>query len=209
MKQITVQLICEVFPKSNIGLVNQLVPYLQDYLPHFLIDTPLEVCHFLAQAAHETDDFNTLTEYASGEAYEGREDLGNIRKGDGKLFRGHGVFQDTGRRNHFLSGEAILNHEYFGNDRFVFKNNAVLTVPTLLAIPRWAVASACFYWNRKDLSSLCVPDGQLVTIKRLIKGVWVSYMCSPLEAITRKINGGMNGFKDRKDNYERLKIALL
>lgn len=209
MKQISVELLQKVFPKSNIALVNELVPYFREYLPHFLIDSPLEICHFLAQAAHETDSFNTLTEYASGAAYEGRKDLGNVQKGDGILFRGHGIFQDTGRKNHFLAGEAILNHEWFGDDRLIFKNNVVLKVPVLLATPRWSVASACFYWNRHNLSSLCVLDTQKVIIRRLIKGVWVKYECSPIEAITRKINGGINGFEHRKANYEKLNIALL
>jgi putative chitinase len=209
MKKISVQILSEVFPKSDIGLVNQLVPHLQNQLPHFLIDSPLEVCHFLAQAAHETDDFNSLTEYASGASYEGRKDLGNVQAGDGKFFRGHGIFQVTGRKNHFLAGQEILNEEFFGNDRFIFKDNAVLKVPVLLALPSWAVASACFYWNRNNLSSLCMPDEEKVIIRRKIKGVWANYECSPIEAITRRINGGMNGFDERKENYEKLKIALL
>lgn len=210
MNQITVEILRQVFPKLNLDLVQQLVPYFQDYLPHFLIDSPLEVCHFLAQAAHETDSFNTLTEYASGVAYEGRKDLGNTLKGDGRLFKGHGIFQTTGKINHVLAANELKSNPFFNiNDRVDFDNDLILKKPELLAKPQWAVASACFYWNSKDLSSLCVPDSQVVTIRRLINGQWQNYQCFPIEAITRKINGGMNGFAQRKANYEKLKIALL
>lgn len=209
MKQISVEILRTVFPHSNNALVEQLVPYFQSYLPHFLIDSDLEMCHFLAQAAHETDDFKTLTEYATGKAYEGRVDLGNIEKGDGSFFRGHGIFQVTGRKNHFLAGEAILGDVFFGEARNVFENNSVLKIPVLLATPQWAVASACAYWNRKNIPTMCVSDNRIVTIRRLINGKWINYQCSPIEAITRTINGGMNGFEQRKDNYKKLKLALL
>jgi predicted chitinase len=65
--------------------------------------------------------------------------------------------------------------------------------------------AALIFWIDKDLNSLCVPDNQKVTIKRLNSSGWYNYTCSPIEAITRKINGGVNGFEDRIKNYELLK----
>ncbi|MBP2446977.1 hypothetical protein [Rhizobium leguminosarum] len=32
------------------------------------IDAPLRICHFTAQIAHESDGFQTMSEYASGAA---------------------------------------------------------------------------------------------------------------------------------------------
>src|ERR1700730_10865431 len=75
----------------------------QDFIAQGGIDTPLRLCHFMAQLAHESAHFGVTREFASGAAYEGRRDLGNTEPGDGQRYRGRGLIQTTGRANY---GEA-------------------------------------------------------------------------------------------------------
>lgn len=103
------------------------------------IDTPGRVAEFLAQACLETDYFRVLEEYASGAAYEGRKDLGNVVAGDGKRFKGRGIFQCTGRDNYARYGKRL------GLD--------LIKEPALAARPDISVRIAVLYWNDKGLNA--------------------------------------------------------
>lgn len=54
----------------------------------------------MANILHETGNMKYMKEIASGEAYNGRRDLGNVQPGDGPRFKGAGVLQLTGRHNY-------------------------------------------------------------------------------------------------------------
>jgi putative chitinase len=124
-------------------------------LDKYQINTRLRDAHFLAQTCEESDGFCTTEEYASGAAYEGRKDLGNSQKGDGRLFKGRGLLQLTGRGNYASYGPAL------GLD--------LVANPALAAEPVNSLLIACEFWKRHNLNSLADGDN-LIAITRTING---------------------------------------
>lgn len=163
--------ICEVKKLHNIDKFFQL---LVDFMKLTHIDTTLRAAAFLATIAHESCRFVYTEERAKGVLYEGREDLGNVHPGDGPKYKGRGLIQVTGRYNY-----EQLSID-FGED--------FINYPEKLAEPYYAVMSACWFWNRKNLNELA-DRGEF-------------------KAITKKVNGGLNGWSDRLHLYERAKMIL-
>ncbi|MCI2243802.1 hypothetical protein L3067_04165 [Xanthomonas sp. PPL568] len=128
---------------------------LEDACIQFGIVTALEKAHFLAQVAHESDGFATATEYASGRAYEGRADLGNVQPGDGVRFKGRGLIQLTGREN-YAAFSAAMGRDF-------------LASPELVAGLPYAALVAGWFWKRKNLNPLADQD-DIVAITRRING---------------------------------------
>src|SRR5678810_976941 len=132
----------ETIASISTKLMPLLVEWINSICPTYEIDTAQEYAHFLAQACHESDHFKTTKEYASGKAYEGRRDLGNVMAGDGVKYKGRGIFQTTGRANYIQLGIRK------GDPAFFIDN------PELLELPENAVWSACEYWKTRGLNDI-------------------------------------------------------
>lgn len=171
---LTKEMIKSIAPNSKEEIIAPLVGYLNKHMPKYEVNNYLRVCHFLAQAAHEAASFRTLEEYASGSAYEGRKDLGNVNKGDGVRYKGRGIFQLTGRANYRSIGAKI------GMD---LENN-----PELAESPEVSVLTALEYWKSRGLNAFADKDD--------------------VTSITKKINGGLNGFDDRKKYLAKAKSVI-
>ena len=92
-----------------------------------------QIAYILGTAKHESDNFNTMTEYASGSDYEGRQDLGNTQAGDGTKYKGAGYVQITGRNNYDkyskLTGLDLIGNPNLAKDP---KTSAFITVNGIL-----------------------------------------------------------------------------
>lgn len=170
---ITVDELEQIMPHAG-GRAARFADALRRAMEEFDINTPQRQCAFLAQIAHESGQLRYVRELASGNAYEGRADLGNVCDGDGVRFKGRGLIQITGRSNYERCGREL------GLD--------LVNQPELLEETDAACRSAAWFWQRRGLNELADADD--------------------FRAITKRINGGYNGYEDRLAFYRRAQEVL-
>lgn len=115
-------------------------------------------------------------EAIANRVYSDRLGNGSEASGEGWLYRGRGLIQVTGKTNYRQCSLGL-----FGDER-------LLTSPELLHQWHWAVESAGWYWNLRNLNALADGDD--------------------FERVTRAINGGLNGQAHRLELY-RQALGLL
>lgn len=146
-----------VLPLAAASKIDRFFEPLKAGMTRYGITTPLQMAHFIAQLGHESMSFLYTEELASGEAYEGRADLGNTQPGDGKRFKGRGLIQLTGRANY------AAYSKYTGVD-YVAK-------PTLLSTdPMVAVDVSCWFWKDRGVDKLAEMDDVKAVTKRINGG---------------------------------------
>lgn len=176
--------------RKGLGITRERADFWDDWLNEAMslygINTKPRIAAFLAQVGHESARLRYTSEIWGPtkvqRRYEGRRDLGNIYPGDGSRFRGHGLIQTTGRYNHRRVTQRL---------RARFPNMGVPDFeanPKLLTLPRWAALSAADYWDMINGNALA-DAGQFKTL-------------------TRKINGGLNGYEDRLNLLASMRKAL-
>lgn len=166
MTQITKEQLGSMLPNATQANLERFIVPLIDAMDKYGITSPLRICAFMAQVSVETGGLNymhelwgptpeqTLYERDFGHAWpptpedrrnESAWSLGNSEVGDGRKFRGHGIFQITGRANHqYVSKE--LGVDFVSN-------------PELLEGPVYACASAGHFWMTHDINRFAdIPD---------------------------------------------------
>lgn len=174
-----------------------------DVTEKFQINTPLRLCHFLAQCAHESGNFKATSEnlnygakglrsifgkYFPTEAkaleYERKpEKIANLvyggRMGNGPEASGEG-FKYRGRGYIQLTGKT--NYQAF--DKVVPED--ITTNPDLVAT-KYPLLSAAWFWNSRTLNTLAD------------KGA----LDADVAAVTKKVNGGTHGLIDRIEKFKK------
>ncbi len=175
-----------------------------DTVAKFDLGTPLRLAHFLAQCGHESAGFKAVTEnlnygakglqsifkkYFPTEAkaleyerkpekianlvYANRMSNGDEASGDGWRFRGRGYIQLTGRAN------------YTAFNRFVDGDDVVAN-PDLVAT-KYPLLSAGWFFNSNGIHRLADGGASKANV----------------EAVTRRVNGGLIGIDHRLSEFER------
>ncbi|WP_420100196.1 basic endochitinase [Corynebacterium sp.] len=164
----------------SLARATEMLPGMENAMRAAQITTSLRAAHWCSQIGHESVGLQYMEEIASGAAYNGRADLGNVQPGDGPRYKGSGPIQLTGRNNfraftRWANAQGHTNLDFEAQPQLVRSN------------PKWGFLAASWYWTvaRPQLNAQADRDD--------------------VEAVTRSINGGTNGIADRRARLARCK----
>jgi predicted chitinase/uncharacterized protein YvpB len=146
----------DIMPDATSSDIQTYTEPLNKVLSDFEINTPTRAAAFIAQVAHESGQLYYKEEIASGDAYEGRSDLGNTQPGDGRRYKGRGLIQLTGRANYREAGQAM---------NFPLEQNPDRVVQD----PYTNAAVAGWYWKSRNINA-AADAGDFEKVTRLING---------------------------------------
>lgn len=141
--------------ETQTRIVGAISSIFSETLDKYEINTRLRIAHFMGQVTHECAGFRTTEEFASGAAYENREDLGNIHQGDGERYKGRGLIQLTGRANYQDVGNVL--------------GLPLEDTPEIAAEPVISLKIACEYWKKHHINTAADRD-DLISATRLVNG---------------------------------------
>ena len=180
---------------------DSVIAQIPEVMEKFQINTPLRLCHFLAQCGHESGNFKAVNEnlnygakgllglfkkYFPTEAkaleYERKpEKIANLiyggRMGNGPEATGEG-YKYRGRGYIQLTGKD----NYSAFDKVVPEN--ILETPDLVAT-KYPLLSAAWFWNSRGLNALADKGPSELDVT----------------GITKKVNGGTIGLVDRIKHF--------
>lgn len=142
-------------PGLSASRAQELVGFNNAAMREFAITTLNRAQYWLAHVGHESVSLRHFEEIASGAAYEGRRDLGNVIAGDGRRFKGRGPIQITGRANYRRIGR-ILGLDLVGQ-------------PHLAAQPAHAFRVSAAWWYHAGVNGYA-DRGDFVGATKRING---------------------------------------
>ncbi len=183
MMKITKGQVLQIMPTAK-ERVGKYLAYINSYAEVFEIDTPLRMAHYLAQIAHESGELRYTVEQGARSYFDKYDtgklalQLGNTPQKDGDGYK------YRGRGLIQITGRS----NYDAYNRSAYCGGDVMTHPELLEKPLGAVKSSMWWWKTHGLNILADNDD-------VVK-------------ITKRINGGQNGLKERCGYLARAKRAL-
>lgn len=149
-------------------------------LDSWAISTKLRQAHFLAQIAHESGELKWLKElWGPTHSQSGYE----FREDLGNTESGDG-FKFRGRGLIQVTGRA----NYAKASQAIYGDDRLLETPELLQEPEGAATSAAWFWYSHGINQIADTDD--------------------IRAVTRAVNGGLNGLEERQVYLDRAKQAL-
>jgi predicted chitinase len=199
----------EIMPSMPIERARTMLPAIVETCQRWGITSKLQVAAFLAQTGMESGAYRYLEEIASGDAYEGRTDLGNTQSGDGRRYKGRGWIQLTGRANYRRAGADL--------------GMPLEASPEQVAQPRLAGLVSGWFWRkgsaRGDLNELARNAASPIALGPRDTERWNSKRAAlagqgkdvssfdrqprGFDLITLGVNGGFNGKPERDVIFDR------
>ena len=143
-------------PKGS-DLFDRYMPFLASGLVEFRLTEKKMVAAIVATAVHETASFTTVTQFGSGQVFEGRKDLGNTEQGDGDKYKGRGLIQITGRSNYALYSRKLgVNLVEFPEDA----NEPDIAARVLCA----------YFKDREARFAAALENSDIAQVRRLVSG---------------------------------------
>lgn len=159
MSKITSDLLAKLAPGTKPdSLRDRFIPFLNEACPRYGITTELRVAAFLATICFESNYFRATKE---GLARNGSKARAAQNKYWGTGFYGRGLIQTTHRSNYVRFSQAMFKAGRIERE-FLFVEQ-----PELLEQPKWAVESACYFWQSNSLNGYA-DRGKFFAIQGLV-----------------------------------------
>ncbi|AHF15077.1 glycoside hydrolase family 19 protein [Niabella soli] len=184
---ITLDQLMKIMPQARTQLAQHFLDEFNAQLPEYDIDSPLRIAAYLAQGAYESGELRELVEnmyYTTPQrlqqvwpsrfptvasalpytknpeklgnfVYANRMGNGDAASGDGYRYRGRGWFNGTGKA-FYQEMTNLTKHDF-------------ITSPDDMAIPQYAVLSACREWADSRLNQYA-DAGDFTKITKIING---------------------------------------
>jgi putative chitinase len=163
-------------PYATAQNIERFIQPLNDAMQKYGITTPERVACFLAQLAHESACLRYTKEIATGKAYD-----------TGKLATDLGNTPEADGDGQKYKGRGLIQITGTYNYKALAKEFGVdfTSNPELLEGPVYASLSAGWFWQTRRLNELADK--------------------MDFKTITKRINGGLNGYEDRLKYFELAK----